>query len=466
MAKEFLTIDRREPLYRDNRVEDFMDVEVRADKEELVGQASRCMECGVPFCHAFGCPLGNYIPEINKAVTYDGMEYAYKLLTKESPFPEFTSRICPALCESACCANLPSEPVNVKQLEYLVIEEAFKAGLVKPLLPKVRKSQRVAVIGAGPAGLATAHFLNGMGYEVVVYEKAESAGGLLRYGIPDFKLEKHIVERRIDLMRQAGILFEFGVEIGKDISAEYIDRKFDAICLCIGCETPRDLKIEGRDSKNIYFALDYLRSQLKFNSKENKTLEIDAKGKKVLVIGGGDTGSDCMGTAFRQGAESVVQIEIMPEPPAERHYATPWPQWEYKKRTSSSHKEGGTRMWNISSKKFIADKDGNVTKLIASKVDWGVNEKSMPSKFEEIAGSEFEIEADLVLLSMGFTSVASPKLIEELNVNLSQRGTIATSAKSKVFSCGDCTSGASLVVRAIAMAKDTVKEIDSYLSNI
>ncbi|MFI3290787.1 MAG: glutamate synthase subunit beta [Opitutales bacterium] len=465
MAKEFLTIDRREAQYRDNRLKDFKDVEVRADKEEMLNQALRCMECGIPFCHSAGCPLGNYIPEINRAVTVDAMEYAYNLLSQESPFPEFTSRICPALCESACCANLPSKPVNVKQLEYLVIEEAFKAGLVKPLTPKTRSSKTVAVIGAGPSGLAAAHYLNGMGYNVVVFEKALSAGGLLRYGIPDFKLEKHIVERRIDLMRQAGVVFEFSVEIGKDISANYINKKFDAICLCIGCEVPRDLKIEGRDFKNIHFALDYLRSQLKFNSGENKTLEIDAKGKKVLVIGGGDTGSDCMGTALRQGATEVVQIEIMPEPPVERHTATPWPQWEYKKRTSSSHKEGGTRMWDVSSKKFVADKDGNVAKLVASKVDWGVNETSMPSKFEEVANSEFEIEADLVLLSMGFVSVASPKLIEELSVNLSQRGAIAGSQNAKVFSCGDCASGASLVVRAIAMAKDTVKEIDTFLRN-
>lgn len=463
MLKDFLSIPRRHPQYREGRTKDFYDVEIRPDSGETRLQARRCMQCGIPFCHSYGCPLANSIPEINAAVCDGRSDYAYEILSISSPFPEFTSRICPALCQSACCAGLPSEPVAVKQIEFEAIESAFKAGLVKPRTPKRLTGKRVAVVGAGPAGLACADRLRALGHEVCVFEKRQRAGGLLRYGIPDFKLEKHIIDRRISLMEEAGVMFEFGTEIGADISVKYIQKRFDAVCLCIGCETPRDLNIKGRELSGIHCALEFLGSQNRFNSGEIPELEISAKGRDVLIIGGGDTGSDCLGSAIRQGARSVAQIEIMPEPPAQRSPSTPWPMWEYKKRTSSSHLEGGTRMWSVLSKEF-AGKNGRVCALKAARLEWDFQD-GRPKSFREIPNSDFEIKADLVLLSMGFTGVAKGSLMAELPIASTERGCIKINAgsatsESGIFAGGDAVSGPSLVVRAIASGIKLAEDVD------
>lgn len=469
MSTSFIDIKRREPQYRENRTGDFRDVEVRPSLDEIRAQVSRCMNCGVPFCHAYGCPLGNMIPDANQAVLEGRMKDAYKIFSRTSPFPEFTSRVCPALCESACCANLASGAVTIKQIEYAVIENAFEMGYVNENPPAFKSGSRVAVIGSGPAGLALADALNKMGHEVAVFEKSASAGGLLRCGIPDFKLEKWVVQRRVEVLKKRGVMFELGVEIGRDISANYLRRKFDALCVCAGTQVPRDLKIAGRELGGIHFALEFLGSQNRANSGESSELEISAKDKNVLIIGGGDTGSDCLGTAIRQGAKKVVQIEIMPEPPAERHSSTPWPMWEYKKRTSSSHKEGGERLWSVMSQAFEGV-DGKVKSLKASLCDWEFSKDGRPLKPALREGSAFEIEADLVLISMGFTGVKKEGLVSELGLELTERGMIKVgpnfeTSRQGVFACGDSINGPSLVVRAAASALDAAKSIDKYLKS-
>ena len=469
MLKDFLEIPRRRPVYRENRASDFADVEVRAGEGEILGQARRCMNCGVPFCHGYGCPLANNIPEFNAAVCAGRLEYAYKILSLTSPFPEFTSRICPALCEAACCAGLPSEPMAVKQTEFFIIENAFKNGYVKPRAPRSRNGRRIAVVGSGPSGLACADRLNELGYEVCVFEKNSLAGGLLRYGIPNFKLEKSVIDRRVMLMQEAGISFEYDVEIGRDVSLEFLKKKFAAVCLCVGAEEPRDLKIKGRELAGIHFALEFLGSQTRYLLREKDKLEISAKGKDVLIIGGGDTGSDCLGTSLRQGAKSVMQIEIMPEPPAERSPSTPWPMWEYKKRTSSSHLEGGSRMWSVESLEFLGE-NGNVRALKAKKLRWNF-ENGVPKNFEEIENSEFEIKADLVLLCMGFTGVKNSLRLASPELELTPRGVLKTGSSGatsapKIFACGDAANGASLVVRAIASGRNLAENIDKNFEKI
>lgn len=469
MSIPFLDIPRREPIYRPNRTGDFKDVEIRASEDEIKEQVKRCMNCGIPFCHSYGCPLGNMIPDINSAVKSGRLDYAYEIYKRTSPFPEFTSRVCPALCESACCAGLSADAVSIKQIEFAVIEYAFANGLVDENPPKSRSGRRVAVIGSGPSGLALANYLNAAGHDVVVFEKNIRAGGLLRYGIPDFKLEKHIVERRIENLRKRGVMFELGVEIGKDISAKYIQKKFDAVCLCVGTKVPRDLKINGRELEGICFALDFLSSQNRVNSGERKEVAISAKGKNVLIIGGGDTGSDCLGTSIRQGAKNVVQIEIMPEPPLARHSSTPWPMWEYKKRTSSSHKEGGKRMWNVLSKSFEG-KNGKVKALNAALCQWELDAVGRPLKPVPLNGSDFKIDADLVLICMGFTGVPKDSVAEDLGLEFTDKGMLKIDAgfmtgKSNVFACGDSVTGPSLVVKSISNALSAAKSIDKFLKS-
>lgn len=466
MLKDFLQIPRRNPQYRAGRAGDFKDVEIRPNREDVVGQSKRCMGCGIAFCNACGCPLCNSIPEFNAAVRDGRMEYAYKILSLTSPFPEFTSRICPSLCESACCAGLPSEPTAIRQIEYEIIENAFASGFVKPRLCKFRSGRRVAVIGSGPAGLACADRLNSLGHEVCVFEKRRRAGGLLRYGIPNFKLEKSVIDRRIALMREAGVGFEYDADVGADVSLDFLKRKFDAVALCIGAEEPRDLKIKGRELGGIHFALEFLNSQARCLSGEIEKLEISAKDKNVLIIGGGDTGSDCLGTAIRQGAKSVVQIEIMPEPPSSRDASTPWPMWEYKKRTSSSHLEGGTRMWSVGSSEFVGE-NGRICALKAKRLKWAF-ENGKPKSFEEIEGSDFEIKADLALLCMGFAGVRRSGIAGMAELELSPRGVLNVSRDFQtsiggVFAGGDAVSGASLVVRAIASGRNLAENIDKFL---
>ncbi|WP_294504469.1 glutamate synthase subunit beta [uncultured Victivallis sp.] len=457
---------RIQEIYRpvELRRRDFDEVERTLSFDELKGQAERCMNCGIPFCHGTGCPLGNVIPEINAAAGAGNWEKAWDILSSTSSFPEFTSRICPALCEGSCTDGINSEPVMIRQLEKAVTETAFRSGFVKPLIPAKRTGRRVAVIGAGPAGLAVAAALNLAGHEVTVFEKNASPGGLLRYGIPDFKLAKKIIDRRINLMREAGIRFELNTEVGRDVSGDYLARRNDAVVLAIGTPMARDLKIPGREAAGIHFALEFLQGQNRVIGRECADLPVCATGKRVVVIGGGDTGSDCVGTSIRQGAESILQIEIMPKPPVNRSPSTPWPQWPYMLRTSSSHKEGGERRWNLASKRFLSDDEGHVTGIEAVTVEWELSPLGKPLRFHEVAGSEEIIPADLVLLAMGFIGVPADGVAAELGLKVDERGRVQAAPERGIFCAGDCASGASLVVRAIAAGRSVAQEAERYLS--
>ncbi len=467
----FLEIDRREPGYRpiNERVKDFNEVEKHLSVKELEEQAERCMECGVPFCHSNGCPLDNLIPEWNELVSKGKWEQALKILCSTSNFPEFTGRICPALCEASCTCGLEGkDPVTIRQIEVSLIERGFEEGWIKPNPPTIRTGKKVAVIGSGPAGLAIADMLNKIGHSVTVYEKDEEVGGFMRYGIPDFKLNKRIIERRVHLMEDEGIVFDTSIEVGIDISAHYLNKKFDAIALACGAREPRDLPVEGRDLKGVYYAMEYLEQSNKNVSGEEYSQEkINAKNKHVVVIGGGDTGSDCVGTANRQGAKSVTQIEIMPKPPKGRHEGTPWPEWPYQLKTSSSHKEGCVRDWNIKTLNFEGNK--RLKKINAVKVEWEVAPNGRPLSMKDIKGSEFVINADLVFLAMGFIGPKKAGLLENLNLEFDERGNVAiqedfSTNAAGVFAAGDIASGPSLVVRAIAAGRDVAETIDKYLS--
>ncbi len=470
-AKGFLEIRRNEPGYRpaEERVRDFAEVEKRLSDSEIKEQAARCMDCGIPFCHGCGCPLGNLIPEWNELVFKGQWKDALALLYKTNNFPEFTGRICPALCETSCTVGISGEPVSIRQIELTLVEKGYRDGLIKPNPPTSRSGSKVAVVGSGPAGLAVADQLNKMGHSVTVSEQDLKPGGYLRYGIPDFKLEKSIVKRRIDLMEAEGVKFELGICAGKDISAKFIKSRFDAICLACGAREARDLNIPGRELKGIHQALDFLKQQNMRNSLEYLAgEEILASGKKVLVIGGGDTGSDCIGTSLRQNAKSVMQIEILPKPPEERPDFTPWPSWPYVLRTSSSHKEGCERKWSVLSKSFEG-KNGHLRGLNATMVEWECDPFGKPLKMKEISGSEFFIEADLAFLAMGFVGAVKPGIIDDLSLAMTKQGTVEindskmTSEKG-CFAAGDLVTGASLVVRAMASGRDCADAINAFLS--
>ncbi|MBR1870382.1 MAG: glutamate synthase subunit beta [Kiritimatiellae bacterium] len=423
------------------RVKDFAEVERRLSEKEVREQTARCMDCGIPFCHGAGCPLANHIPDENAAVARGDYKRAYELLSLESDFPEFTARVCPALCEAACCHQLDEESVMVRQSEKFIIETAFAKGWVVPRPPARENGLKAAVVGAGPAGLSAAVTLRRQGYAVTVFEQEQEIGGLLRYGIPYFKLDKQIIDRRRAILEAEGIRFFTGVKVGEDVSAEYLKRRFERLVLAIGTPAARDLKIPGRGKAGIHFALEYLGQMARG---ENR---IDAKGKRVVVIGGGDTGSDCVGTANRQGARSVVQIELMPKPPAERSETTPWPAWPYKLRTSSSHEEGCERRWCVNSLEFTGG--DAVEGVRTEKVEWE------GGKFTPLPGTEETIPADLVLLAMGFTGVgAENKLVKDLGLGLTPRTSVLSRPEENVFAVGDCATGASLVVRAIAHARN------------
>ena len=441
--KAFLTVPRKEAGYRPvhDRIHDFGEVEQTLNTRDRQEQASRCMDCGVPFCH-WACPLGNKNPEWNDALYRGEWETAYKLLMKTNPFPEFTGRICPALCEKACVLyHTTGEAVTNRENEAAIVERAFLEDYVTIEQPK-RNGKRVAVVGSGPAGLAAANALNHKGYTVTIFEKNEAAGGLLRYGIPNFKLNKKIIDRRIRVMEQEGIEFKYN-SVFSDYS-EYSD--FDAVVIATGTPTARDLNVPGRELKGVYLALELLSQQnrvlagMEFSKEER----ITAKGKDVLVIGGGDTGSDCIGTAHRQGCKSVTQIEIMPKPPVGHNPATPWPNWPVILKTTSSHEEGCMRRWNINTLEFLGE-EGHVTGVKVQPIDWKPNpEGGRPIMVE--AGEPEVIKAELVLLAMGFLKPEHPQYPEN------------------VFVCGDAANGASLVVRAIASGLDTAKKVDEYLS--
>jgi len=468
-SRAFLTIPRQEAGYRPvhERVFDFSEVEQTLNTSERRQQASRCMDCGVPFCH-WACPLGNKQPEWQELLYKGRWEEAYRILEKTCDFPEFTGRVCPALCEKSCVLKLSAdEPVTIRENEVAIVEAAFREGFVKPVQP-VRNGMKVAVVGSGPAGLAAANQLNRKGYEVTVFEKDELPGGLLRFGIPNFKLSKGIIDRRIDLMKKEGILFQTNTMIGKDRMAKDIATEYDAVCVAIGAEIPRDLPIEGRNLKGVHFAMELLGQQ-------NRLLEgilippkniINCKGKKVLVIGGGDTGSDCVGTANRHGATSVTQIEIMPQPPVGYNPETPWPIYPNVLKTSSSHEEGCIRRWNLSSCRFIGEK--NVLKGVeVEEVEW-VPGKESGRPEPKYSGKKEIIEADLVFLAMGFVHPEQEGLVKELKLTTDVRKNITTDDKGytsqdNVFACGDAVSGASLVVKAIASGRKTAETMDRFL---
>ena len=449
-------------IYRpiDERKKDFKEVERKLTDAEIKEQASRCTECGIPFCHGSGCPLENVIPEMNAAVLAGNYREAWNILSTTSNFPEFTARICPALCEGSCTAGIDGGPVMVRQLEKIIVEKAFEEGYITPFVPEKYSGKNVVVVGSGPAGLAMADELMHQGHNVTVFEKNAAPGGLLRYGIPDFKLEKWVIDRRINLMKESGIKFECNTKIGEDVAIEYLCKRFDAVVIAIGTPEARDIAVPGRELSNIHFALDFLGGQNRANAGELNSAPISVRGKKVVVIGGGDTGSDCVGTSLRQEAKSVLQLEIMPEPPKVRSCSTPWPEWPYQLRTSSSQLEGGERRWNIQTKSFKGE-DGKVTALETVKVEWEFTPEGRPLKFKEIPGTEETIPADMIFLALGFTGVSTP---DALGLNIGARGTLEADHKNGIFVVGDSAKGASLVVRAIAHSREVAKEINEYLS--
>lgn len=468
--KAFLTIHRKEAGYRpvSDRIRDYGEVEQTLNPEDRRLQASRCMECGVPFCH-WSCPLGNKQPEWQDRLFKNDIKGAYTLLTATDDFPEFTGRVCPALCEKGCVLNKIHEPVTIRENEAAIVERAFLEGYVKPYVPKHRTGKRVAVIGSGPAGLACANQLNRRGHSVTVFEKNEAIGGLLRFGIPDFKLNKSIIDRRVALMTEEGVEFKPGVEVGKDIAVEDIVRDYDAVCIAIGAEVPRDLKVEGRDLKGVHFALELLQQQNRVNAGREISRDdrISAKGKNVLVIGGGDTGSDCVGTANRQGALSVTQIEIMPKPPERENPATPWPYWPVVLKTSSSHDEGCNRRWLLDTRRIIGE-NGKVTEVEVEEVRWEKDEATGRMNLIHTRNVE-RIKAELVLLAMGFTNPVQDGILKQLEVEKDARGNVKVDDKQqssidKVFAAGDASTGASLVVRCIASGRKAAEGIHNYLT--
>ncbi len=437
------------------RVKDVNEVERQFFPTEIMAQASRCSDCGIPFCHGAGCPLGNLVPEFNAAVAAGDIRKGYDIISKTAFFPEFTGRVCPALCESCCTRNLNDDAVMVRQVEKFMIETAFEEGWVS--LPAAEPNGKTAaVIGSGPSGLFAAEALRRKGFAVTVYEKRDKVGGLLRYGIPNWKLDKSIIDRRVALLEAAGIKFVCNTEIGKDISAEYIHRNFDYIFLAIGTPNARDLNIPGRDAEGIFLALDFLHGASKPG--ETNPEKFNAKNRDVLIIGGGDTGNDCVGKAIREGCKSVLQVEFMPKPPETRSPSTPWPDWPYVLRTSYAHHEGGERRWNVSSKRFIVE-NGRVAGVEAVRVDWEMSPLGRPLKPVEVPDTTEIIKADLVVLAMGFTGVPAEGLVNDLGLKLTPRTAIIADPSRHIYAVGDCANGASLVVRAMADAKAKVASI-------
>jgi glutamate synthase (NADPH) small chain len=467
----FLKIKRKEAGNRplNERICNHSEVEQVLNSEDRMLQASRCMDCGIPYCH-WSCPVDNLIPEWNDLLFRGQWKAAFERLNATNDFPEVTGRICPASCEHACVLNIGKEPVTIRENEVAIIERAFAEGYIKPSPPLIRTGKTVAVIGSGPAGLAAADLLNKSGHTVTLFEKDEKAGGLMRFGIPDFKLSKAVIDRRIDLMIKEGITIKTGIQIGKDISAKEIVSQFDAVCIAIGSGHPRDLSLEGRQFRGIYFAMDFLSNQNRVNSGQLHPDEnhINAENKKVLVIGGGDTGSDCVGTAIRQKAATVTQIEILPEPPLDRTPDNPWPYYAKILKTSTSHEEGCERIWSLSTLRFIGTEDA-VKGVEVEEVKWETENGKY--KMTSVPGTVRIIEADLILLALGFVHPVMDGLISELELELDHRKNIKTSDSlstniQKIFAAGDSVEGASLVVNAIASGRKAAKEIDSYLKNL
>jgi glutamate synthase (NADPH/NADH) small chain len=468
----FMEFDREEPPHRtvEERVRDFREIEELLPEDRIVPQAARCMDCGIPFCHAYGCPVKNRIPDWNDMVYRGQWRRALDLLHSTCNMPEITGRVCPAPCEAACTLAINQPAVTIRHLELQIVEHGWREGWIRPDPAGRRTGKRVAVVGSGPAGLPAAQQLARRGHDVVVFEKADRVGGILRYGIPDFKLEKWVIDRRLEQMRAEGVVFETGVNAGVDVSAAYLRRTFDAVVLATGATVPRDLPVPGRELGGIRFAMDFLTRQNRANAGDAipEADRISARGKRVVVVGGGDTGSDCIGTSRRQGAASITQIELLPRPPEERLPTNPWPTWPATLRTSSSQEEGCERMWSIQTKAFAGER-GQVRTLRCVKLDWPEADAAGRRTPREIPGSEFELPADLVLLAMGFVHVEHGLLVRELGVAVDPRGNVVADGNLMtsvpgVFGAGDAVTGASLVVRAFDLGRRAAEGADRYLT--
>jgi glutamate synthase (NADPH/NADH) small chain len=468
----FIEFTREAPAKRtvQERVNDYKEFVDRYADEKLNQQSARCMNCGVPFCHS-GCPLGNIIPEFNDAVYRKSWEEAYDILSATNNFPEFTGRICPAPCESACVLGINQPPVSIEEIEKHIIEIAFEKGFVKPRKPNLRTGKKVAVVGSGPAGLAAAAQLNYAGHQVTVFERDDAPGGLLRYGIPDFKLEKWVIDRRITLMEEEGVVFRCNANVGVNVSINDLLREYQAVVLAGGSTVPRNLDIPGRELKGVHFAMEFLKQQNKRVS--NRAVEgedIFATGKNVVVIGGGDTGSDCVGTSNRHSAKSVTQFELLPKPPESRTANMPWPTYPMLLKTTSSHEEGAQRQWSIATKSFIGDENGNLNALRIVDLQWKTPEGGGPAKFEEVPGSEREIPCELALLAMGFVHPQHDGLLRQLDIDLDERGNVKATEQNyqtniqKMFAAGDMRRGQSLVVWAISEGRECARKVDEYLT--
>ncbi|OBU14078.1 glutamate synthase subunit beta [Photobacterium aquimaris] len=435
--------------------------------DKIQQQSSRCMDCGVPFCHN-ACPIGNIIPEFNDAVYRDSWEEAWNILSSTNNFPEFTGRVCPAPCESGCVLGINQDPITICNIEKTIVETAYREGYAKPKIPRSRTGKTIAIIGSGPAGLSAAEQLNSAGHSVTVFERDEKVGGLLRFGIPDFKLGMDIIDRKIDLMAQAGVKFEVNAHIGVDINAQQLRQEFDVILLTGGSTVPRNLPIPGRELNGVHFAMEFLaQNNRRANDMDLKTAEIYAQDKHVVVIGGGDTGSDCVGTSNRHGAASITQVEIMPLPPEKRPANQPWPSYPMIMKTSTSHEEGCDRYWNILTKEFIDDGNGNVKGLRVADIAWQDAKPGARPSFEEVAGTERVIACDMAFLAMGFLHPEPTGVLAQLNIQLDDRGNVATdnfaTSQAGVFAAGDMRTGQSLVVRCINEGRESARAIDSYL---
>jgi glutamate synthase (NADPH) small chain len=459
----FIEIERHDRTYKpaSDRIRNYKEFVIPLEERDLERQAARCMDCGIPFCHN-GCPVNNQIPDWNDLVYQSDWEQASLNLHSTNNFPEFTGRICPAPCEAACTLNIDDSPVTIKTIECAIVDRAWDEGWITPQVPEVKTGKKIAVIGSGPAGMAAAQQLARVGHDVHLYEKNESPGGLLRFGIPDFKMEKHLIDRRMEQMTAEGVTLHCGVHVGVDLSVKDLEAGHDAVLLTGGSEKPRDLEVEGRDLDGVHFAMDFLPQQNRRVAGSNLPEDMEpilANAKHVVVIGGGDTGSDCIGTSIRQGALSVTQLEIMPEPPEKEDKGLTWPHWPLKMRTSSSQAEGAERDFSVTTNS-ISGEDGHVTHINCQRID---------AKFQPIEGTEFELKADLVLLAMGFLNPVAEGMLDELGLELDQRGNVKAdtvayqTSREKVFAAGDMRRGQSLVVWAIREGRQAAHAIDKFL---
>lgn len=477
----FMEFTRELPGKRpvEERVNDYNEFVNRYSDEQLNKQSARCMNCGVPFCHN-GCPLGNVIPEFNDAVYRKNWDEAYDILSSTNNFPEFTGRICPAPCETACVLGINQPAVTIEEIEKHIIEIAFEKGLVKARKPNLRSGKKVAVIGSGPAGLAAAAQLNYAGHSVTVFERDEKPGGLLRFGIPDFKLEKWVIDRRVSLLEEEGVVFKCHANVGVNIRVNDLLREYQAIVLAGGSTVPRDLNIPGRSLKGVHFAMEFLKQQNKRNYNADPlafgdiesnihTKQLMATGKHVVVIGGGDTGSDCVGTSNRHGAASITQFELLPKPPESRTPFMPWPTYPMVLKTSTSHEEGCERQWAVATKEFIGDETGNLKALKIVNLEWTSSADGRPAQFREVAGSEREIPCELALFAMGFVHPQKEGMLSELGIELDERGNVRAGEKAfqtnipKIFTAGDMRRGQSLVVWAISEGRECARKVDEFL---